>query len=73
MNGTLERELSALTLAEKAEVIDYLIPKVMGADEEIPPALLTELERRAEAYDQYPVGYTIEEVEARLLAPRPRP
>lgn len=72
MNATLEKELSALSIAEKAEVIDYLIPKVMGADDEIPPALLTELERRAEAYDKNPVGYTIEEVEAKLLAPRSR-
>lgn len=72
MNATLEKELAALSVAEKAEVIDYLIPAVMGAEDEIPPGVLAELERRAEAYDQNPVGYTIEEAEAKLLAPRPR-
>jgi putative addiction module component (TIGR02574 family) len=56
MNATLEKELSALSVAEKAEVIDYLIPKVMGAEGEIPPALLAELERRDEEYERNPSG-----------------
>ena len=58
MNATLEKELAALSVPEKAEVIDYLIPAVMGADDAIPPALLAELERRDEAYEKNPTGGT---------------
>ena len=58
MNATLEKELASLSVTEKAEVIDYLIPAVMGADEEISPDLLAELERRDEAYEKNPTGGT---------------
>ena len=58
MNETLEKELAALSVVEKAEVIDYLIPAVMGANDEIAPDLLAELERRDEAYEKNPTGGT---------------
>ena len=62
MNATLEKELAGLTAREKVEVIDFLIPAVMGADDEIPPTLLAELERRDEDYERNPAaGLTLEE------------
>ncbi len=56
MNATLEKELAGLTLQEKAEVIDFLLPEVIGNDDEIPAELLAELERRDEAYEANPTG-----------------
>ena len=68
MNATLEKELTALSVAEKAEVIDFLLPAVVGSDDEIPPALLTELERRDEAYERNPAsGLTLEEFDRKWL------
>lgn len=62
MKATLEKELNSLTREEKAKVIDYLIPAVMGGDAEIPPTLLVELERRDEAFEQNPAnGMSLEE------------
>lgn len=63
MNATLEKELSALTPEEKAEVIDFLLPDVVAHDdEEISPELLAELERRCNEYDANPTGgMTLEE------------
>ncbi len=71
MNATLEKELSALSVEEKAEVIDLLLPAVVGRDDDIPAHLLAELERRADEFEKNPVSYTIEEVEAKLLSSRP--
>lgn len=65
MNATLEKELSALSVEEKAEVIDLLLPAVVGSDDDIPPRLLAELERRADEFEKHPVSYSIEEVEIR--------
>ena len=47
MNASLQKELAALSIEEKAEVIDFLLPDVVKAeDEEISPDLMAELERR---------------------------
>jgi hypothetical protein len=68
MNATLEKELAGLTLQEKAEVIDYLLPEVIGTDTEIPADLLAELERRDIAFEANPAsGITLEEFEGLLL------
>lgn len=57
MNALLEKHLADLTREQKAEVIDYLLPDVVGGDvDEIPAELLTELERRDEAYETDPTG-----------------
>lgn len=57
MNATLEKELTALSRDEKAEVIDFLLPDVIAQDDEsIPAELLAELERRCDAYDANPTG-----------------
>ena len=57
MNVTLEKELAALSPQEKAEVIDFLLPDVVGRDnDEIPTELLAELERRDAAYEANPTG-----------------
>lgn len=56
MNTTLEKELTALSPEEKAEVVDFLLPAVVGNDEEIAPDLLAELERRDDAYEASPAG-----------------
>ncbi len=57
MNETLEKELAALSPKEKAEVIDFLLPDVVGGEnDEIPAALLAELERRDDAYEANPNG-----------------
>ncbi len=57
MNATLEKELTALSPEEKAEVIDLLLPEVIAQDEEdIPKELLAELERRCDEYDANPAG-----------------
>ena len=56
MNATLEKELAGLTLQEKAEVIDFLLPEVIGNDDAIPADLLAESERRDEAYEANPAG-----------------
>jgi len=57
MNATLEKELTALSPEEKAEVIDFLLPDVIAQDEEgIPAELLAELERRCDEYDANPKG-----------------
>ncbi|MEN9574597.1 MAG: putative addiction module component [Verrucomicrobiota bacterium] len=71
MNATLEKELAALSVEEKAEVVDFLLPAVVGADDEIPPSLLTELERRDEAYERNPTpGLTLEEFDRKWLGKR---
>lgn len=68
MNATLEKELTALSVEEKAEVIDFLLPAVAGTDDEIPPVLLTELERRDEAYERNPsAGLSLEEFDRKWL------
>ena len=57
MNATLEKELAALSPEEKAEVIDFLLPAVVGDEnDEIPAELLAELERRDDAYESNPTG-----------------
>ena len=57
MNATLEKELNALSPEEKAEVIDFLLPDVVGNDnDEISAELLAELERRDDAYEANPAG-----------------
>jgi hypothetical protein len=57
MKATLEQELAGLTLQEKAEVIDLLLPDVVGGDkEEIAADLLAELERRDEAFEASGAG-----------------
>lgn len=63
MNATLQKELAALSLEEKAEVIDFLLPAVVGAeDDEISPELMAELERRIDAHEKDPSGaITLEE------------
>ena len=46
-----------LVLKEKAEVIDFLLPGVVGNDnDEISAELLAELERRDDAYEANPTG-----------------
>lgn len=57
MNAILEKELAALSPQEKAEVIDFLLPDVVGSDsDEIEAELLAELERRDDAYEANPAG-----------------
>jgi len=57
LNTTLEKELAALSLREKAEVIDFLLPSVVGDDtSEIEPGLMAELERRIEEDAANPEG-----------------
>lgn len=57
MNAALEKELAALSPEEKAEVVDLLLPAVVGRESaEIPAELLAELERRADQYDSNPTG-----------------
>ena len=57
MNATLEKELTALSPEEKAEVIDFLLPEVVGNDnDEISAELLAELERRDDAYEANSTG-----------------
>ena len=68
MNATLEKELSGLTLQEKAEVVDFLLPEVIGHDDGIPAELLAEMERRDAAYEADPSsGSTLEEFEKQLF------
>ncbi|PAW82587.1 MAG: hypothetical protein B9S33_15015 [Pedosphaera sp. Tous-C6FEB] len=68
MNATLEKELTALSVEEKAEVIDFLLPAVVGADAEIPPGLLSELERRSDECDRNPsTGLSLEEFEQKWI------
>lgn len=69
MNATLQKELAALSREEKAEVIDFLLPTVVGAeDEEIPPELMAELERRIEEDEANPGGsITLEEFRRRFI------
>ncbi|MCP5523331.1 MAG: addiction module protein [Verrucomicrobiales bacterium] len=56
MNATLEKELAALSLQEKAEVIDLLLPDVVGGEDRIPHGLMEELERRDVAHEADPSG-----------------
>lgn len=57
MNAILEKELAALSPQEKAEVIDFLLPDVVGNDnDEIGAELLAELERRDDAFEADPTG-----------------
>ena len=71
MNANLERELTLLSAKEKAELIDLLLPDVVADDSAaIPPDLLAELERRAEAHDKNPAGHSIAQVEAMLFPKR---
>ncbi len=63
MNATLEKELAALSVEEKAEVIDRLLPDVVGRDEDgVPAHFLAELERRAEEFEKNPTtGMTLDQ------------
>ena len=64
MNATLEKKLAALTLQEKAEVIDYLLPAVAGADRQISANWLAELERCDASHEAQPEsGITLEKLE----------
>lgn len=57
MNATLQKELAALSREEKAEIIDFLLPAVVGADDdEISPELMAELERRIDEDEANPEG-----------------
>jgi len=69
MNATLEKEIATLSLDEKRRLIDELWLQVEPADDDhIPPELLAELERRADAYDANPAnGMTLEEFEKRFI------
>lgn len=68
MNATLKKELTALSVEEKAEVIDFLLPAVVGAGDDISPDLLSELERRADECDRNPsAGLSLEEFEQKWL------
>ena len=69
MNATLQKELAALSREEKAEVIDFLLPDVVGAeDEEISPELLAELERRIDEDEANPGrSITLEEWRKRFI------
>lgn len=69
MNATLQKELSALSREEKAEVIDFLLPAVVAADDdEVSPELMAELERRIAEHEADPSGaITLEEFKARMF------
>lgn len=54
MKAALEKELSALSLEEKAEVFSYLAPFVTPDDEPISAELMAELERRLKEDEQHP-------------------
>ncbi len=57
MKATLQNEPTALSREEKAEVIDFLLPQVVGdEDDDISPELMAELERRIEAHEKDPSG-----------------
>ena len=57
MKTNLEKELTGLSQKEKAEVVDFLLPDVVGSDnDEIPVDLLAELERRDAEYETNPSG-----------------
>jgi len=71
MNAALEKQLAALSLEEKAEVIEFLTPAVHGMHghdaDDISPDLLAELERRMDEDDADPSGgMSLEEFDARL-------
>lgn len=71
MKATLERELAGLSAEEKAELIDHLLPAMVADDSApIPSGLLVELERRADAHDKNPVGYSVTQVETMLFPNR---
>ncbi len=63
MKATLQNELTALSREEKAEVIDFLLPQIVGdEDDDISPELMAELERRIDAHEKDPSGaMTLEE------------
>jgi putative addiction module component (TIGR02574 family) len=68
MNATLKKELAALSHEEKAEVIDFLLPQIAGAEDEISPELMAELERRIEEDEANPEGrITLEDFRRRYL------
>lgn len=56
MNAAFEMELAALSVQEKAEVIDLLLPDVLGEDGRIPQGVMAELERRDAAHEADPSG-----------------
>jgi putative addiction module component (TIGR02574 family) len=54
MNAQLEKTLAALSVSEKAEVVDLLLPDVISEGEPIPPEWLAELDRRDAAHEADP-------------------
>jgi len=64
----LEKEIAGLSLKEKAELVDSLLVQVAAEDTAaIAPEILAEVERRADAYEANPVGFSIEDVEHSLF------
>jgi putative addiction module component (TIGR02574 family) len=67
MTAALEKEIAGLSFKEKAELLDNLLVQIAAVDPDtIAPSILAEVERRADAYEANPVGFSIEEVEQRL-------
>lgn len=56
MKATLEKELAALSVQEKVEVIDLLLPDVVGEDDPISQEVMAELDRRDAAHEADPSG-----------------
>jgi len=69
MNATLEKEIATLSLDEKRRLIDELWRQVEPVDDDgIAPEVLTQLERRADAYEAYPIGgITLEQFEEKHI------
>ena len=69
MNATLEKEIATLSLDGKRRLIDELWQQVEPADDDhIAPEMLTELERRADAYEANPTGgMTLEQFEVKFI------
>jgi putative addiction module component (TIGR02574 family) len=71
MTAKLEKEIATLTPAQKRRLIDELWQQLetgKGTDDFIEPALLKELERRADKYDSNPSGgMSLEDFEKKLL------
>jgi putative addiction module component (TIGR02574 family) len=69
MNATLEKEIATLSLDEKRRLIDELWRQVEPVDDDgIAPEVLTQLERRADAYEANPIGgITLEQFEEKHI------
>jgi len=64
----LAKEIAELSLKEKAGLLDRLLVQIAAEDPEaIAPEILAEVERRADAYEASPAGFSVEEVERSLL------